>query len=181
MSPISRLFQIFAIVLITAAGLAAQNAPAAGDTLPALQAEVAREIKKHGTYNADTSNYWISRVEFEGCRMAFEQRREYSTSYASGSGSTTSTTTSFDLGEIDPSDISLRLVDSSKMRGLRLPTIDKAEIVSVQVESRFREPSLSLERSALIVVRQNRAEILKQKLVAIIRLCQQWADAVETR
>ncbi len=166
----------FFFFLLAYSGLAtdpsAQDLPFGGESISTLQATVVRILKKNGTYSDDSFDNWISDVSFTGCSMLIRSERSRSVLYSAGPGYQITSTATFDLFDIDPSDITERVSTSGKVRTMRLNTIDGDEVVSYVVRSRY-ETTSTMEKSVSITVRKKVLPELKRKRIELIRLCQQ--------
>ena len=168
--------------LLAYAGLAtaasscyAQDQPSVGESISTLQGAIVRILKKNGTYTDDSFDNWISEVSFMGCNMRIRSERSRSVLYSAGPGYHITSTATFDLFDIDPSDITERISTSGKVRTMRLNTIDSDEVVSYIVRSRY-ETTSTMEKSVSITVHKKVLPELKGKMIELIRLCQQMPE-----
>ncbi len=168
MKTLKTLLGIVVLALSALGGLIAQIPSATGVSLPELQASLVKDLKKNGTYSGGDADNWISDIGFTGCRLSFKAERK-----GTIGGWKVTSTISFDLSDVDPSDVSERLADTRKMRTLKLKTINDKAAVSYNLKSRDFDEISRMVNSASITVRKKNVSMVKAKLIAIIRACQQ--------
>lgn len=158
-------------VLLLAASISAGQGVLTEGSFQSLKTWVVTSLKKNGTYTDDFYDFRISNVTFEGCRINIRDERSMSASYSNPPAFVVVSVVSFDLSDIDPSDISERVVRDRKMRALRLNAIDGDDVISLVVRERYQIIS-TMERSASITIRKKILNELKENLISMIRYCQ---------
>ncbi len=161
------------LILLFGAIASSQGKSTSNDSLPDLQAWLAKSMKKYGTYSQGVVEHRISKVQFSGCRMNFDLTGTAAASYEGGMRHITTSSITFDLSDLDSNRISERIAIDSDVRTLLVNAIDGKEVVSSRVNRYFAEPISTLERSVSITVRKRIATEMKTKLMSAIKACQQ--------
>ena len=163
------------MLLLLAASVCNGQAGLAEGSFQSLQTWVVTNLKKNGTYSDDFYDFRISAVTFEGCRINIRSERSMSVSYSNPPAFVVASVLSFDLSEINPSEIAERLINDRKMRVLRLNAIGQDDVISLAVRERYEIIS-TMEKSASITVRKKILKELKENLIAMIRYYQRDTD-----
>lgn len=167
-----------------------------GNSLPALQAWLSQTMEKNGSHSLGSLESRLTNVRFDGCRLSFlsettrtfdnsvrpnetgDLRTQGTRTYRPDSQSTMSY--SFDLTEIDPSDIGERFA-KGKMQTLLLNTIDRDTVVDYRLETSGFPTKSGSHKAVSITLRKKIIPEFKEKLITFIRTCQQKAPAGNSR
>ena len=177
------------VILIMMAALAAAAQDAISSArVEELQAELVRLLEKNGSYSVGSIDIRLKNVRFSGCRMSFESESILRTDNsvpppAAGDMRTQgtrparpdrkrSTHFSFDLAEINPSEIAERF-ERGSTETLVLPTIDRDDVVEYRLETNGLPAKSQIVNSVPITVRKKVIGEVKEKLITAIRACQQ--------
>ena len=176
--------------LLTVTASLAANAQGEGppESLTQLQAELVRLLEKNGSYSIGSQDHRLKNIRFSGCRMSFESEaiiKPLNTVSPPPDGDMrtqgkfpvrpdvkSSIHFSFDLSEINPSEIAQRL-ERGKTETLVMPTIDRDDVVEYRVQISQSPPRVLLVNSVALTVRKKAILQVKEKLIAAMRICQQ--------
>ncbi|HTH39111.1 MAG TPA: hypothetical protein VL572_14140 [Pyrinomonadaceae bacterium] len=151
-----------------------------------LQAWLAVAIEKNGSHSIGRGKFRLTDVVISGCTMSFvsEGVWSYDNPEPPSQGPTASSrvrinrrdmkqTSSyrFDLGEINPSEISLRY-EHGKTQTLLLPTIDRDQVVEYSLKMTDFPATTRMVNVISIRLKNKVIEEVREKLVAVIRACQ---------
>ncbi len=177
------------VTLITMAALAAAAQNADSSAPPEkLQAVLVRLLEKNGSYSVGSLSIRLKNVRFSGCRLSFESESILRTDNsvpppAAGDMRTQgtrqirpdrkrSTHFSFELAEINPSEIAERF-ERGSTETLVLPTIDRDDVVEYRLETNGVPAKSQFVNAVPITVRKKVIVEVKEKLITVIRACQE--------